>query len=436
MLRRSECQAVIVGEEGLDHIEPVLADHPEPLLVLLPDLADSSAHRNRWPRHTVLSASELEPPDGIEVAETIEPGRIAYLLFTSGSTGVPKGVMVAHENVRAFAQTIADRYETTEEDRFSQVADLTFDASVFDLYVAWERGSCLCCPTQAQLKKPGAWVRDRRLTVWFSVPSLGLVMKRLGMLAAGAYPTLRWSVFCGEPLPDSLAADWAIAAPNSTVENIYGPTEVTVACTAYRWSPQTSPAEAVHGLVPIGEPLTGMSELIVDSDGTQADFGESGELLMSGPQVALGYWRDPEKTAAAFVEPLDRVDIHYRTGDLVRREGPNSPMVFMGRIDSQVKIGGYRVEMAEVEGALRAAAGTEEAVAVAWPRTESSASGITAFVQGEEADPRAIRKAMSANLPTYMVPKVVHRVDRLPLNANGKFDREALVKRLDAGASD
>jgi amino acid adenylation domain-containing protein len=433
MFERAGCRAVVADEASLEHLDGIVAAAPDPLLIVLPDRDDVSAAAARWPAHSVLGARDLGDPDAFSPAGRTEPGQIAYLLFTSGSTGLPKGVMVAHENARAFVASEVERYAIAETDRFSQTFDLTFDLSVFDLFVAWERGACVCVPGATQLMRPGPWIREAELTVWFSVPSLGLFMRRLGMVKPGSYPTLRWSLFCGEPLPASLAADWAAAAPASTVENLYGPTELTIACTQHRWDPATSPALCVHDLVPIGEPFRGMTPFVAGPDLQEVAPGQEGELLMTGPQVTLGYWRDEERTAVAFVVPPGRDTLHYRTGDLVRRPEGGAALVFLGRVDSQVKISGYRVEMAEVEQALRAAAGTEEAVAVPWPRTESSATGITAFVQAEEVDAGAIKRAMGERLPPYMVPRAVRAIAELPLNVNGKFDRKALVALLESG---
>ena len=154
---------------------------------------------------------------------TLDGNAIAYLLFTSGSTGAPKGVMVAHRNVISFVDYIADRLEVTERDIVSQMFDLTFDLSAFDMFVAWERGACVCCPSQKTLINPGQFIRGNGLTIWFSVPLTVSLMKQLGLLKPGAFPSLRLSLFCGEPLPASCADAWLRAAPNSILENLYGP---------------------------------------------------------------------------------------------------------------------------------------------------------------------------------------------------------------------
>ena len=142
---------------------------------------------------------------------------------------------------------MVDRYGINAGDRFSQMFDTTFDLSVFDMFVAWSQGACVCCPSRKTLLNPDVFVREKDLTVWFSVPSLGMLMDRFGALKAGRYPSLRWSLFCGEQLPVDLATHWAAAAPESILENLYGPTELTVACSVYRWDQAALPRRITHG---------------------------------------------------------------------------------------------------------------------------------------------------------------------------------------------
>lgn len=431
MLTRSRCHAVVVDPTAADRIDELL-DGVEPgRVVLLPDADDVSALRERHPDHTFLGAADLAPADACELGEAA-PDDVAYLLFTSGSTGQPKGVMVAHRNVTSFVDYMVERYDVSETDRFSNTFDLTFDLSVFDMFCAWERGACLCVPTAQQKMFPGKWIKKEALTVWFGVPSSGVLMSRLKMLKPDSYPSLRWVLFCGEALPAEIVERFAEAAPNAVLENLYGPTELTIACTYYRWDPARSPAECEMGVVPIGEPYPGMTVRVAGEDLSELPRGEAGELLMTGPQVTPGYWEDPEKTAKAFVIPPGETRTFYRTGDRVRwPEG--GPIVYLGRIDNQIKIQGYRVELGEVEAVLRDVSDAEVAIAVGWPRTASGADGIVGFVGDPSGDADAILAAARERLPGYMQPSAVHLVEEFPLNPNGKVDRKALLARLESG---
>jgi acyl-coenzyme A synthetase/AMP-(fatty) acid ligase len=278
---------------------------------------------------------------------------------------------------------------------------------------------------------PARYVAEAELTIWFSVPSTAVVLNRLRKLRPGAFPGLRLALFCGEALPAELAAAFAEAAPGAVVENLYGPTELTIACTLYRFDPERSPAECEQGLVPIGAPYPGMEVLVVDPSLREVAPGETGELLMSGPQRTLGYWQDPERTAAAFVVPPGHRETFYRTGDRVRRPHGDGPLVYLGRTDHQVKIQGYRVELGEIESVLREVAGVDVAVALGWPETASGADGVVAFVAAGGGDAEAVRREAGARLPAYMAPREVRVVERFPLNANGKVDRKALRASLE-----
>lgn len=431
MLRRSGCRTLIVDEASSAQLEAVLEGMDEPMVLVFPDRPCVREAAIRWPAHRVLGQADLVAADAWAGPPPAAPEAIAYLLFTSGSTGAPKGVMVNHQNVRHYIDWTVARYAIRESDRLSQTFDMTFDLSVHDMFVAWEVGACLCCPTQKQLLKPGGFINEARLTLWFSVPSTVLFMRRFGMLKPGAYPGLRLSLFCGEALPLEAAQQWQSAAPNSDIENIYGPTELTIACTAYRWDAALSPEASELGLVPIGHPFDGMHALVVNDELAEVAPGESGELIMTGPQLTPGYWQDPEKTAAAFVTPPGKTTRYYRTGDRVRRPlHADQPMTYLGRLDNQVKILGHRVELGEIEAALRRVAGVDGVVALGWPVSSSGADAVEAFVQAEAVDENALKESLRACLPPYMVPRHIHALPAFPLNANGKFDRAALLRRL------
>jgi amino acid adenylation domain-containing protein len=432
MFERSECRSLIVDTGSLPQLVTLLHRAAKPLLVILPDTREAREYREQWPRHTFFGLEDLYS-SGSWGEPTATPDAIAYLLFTSGSTGIPKGVMVTHRNVTSYLDYIVDRYEITERDRLSQMFDLTFDLSVFDMFMAWERGACVCCPSQKTLIKPGKFIRDMELSIWFSVPSTVAFMKQLGMLKPRQYESLRLSLFCGEPLPVSSATAWVDAAPNSILENLYGPTELTISCTHYRWDQLRSPGESEFDIVPIGYPHPGMNVLVVDHNLNEVAPGEEGELLMNGPQTSPGYWKDPAKTAAAFVIPPSKSSVYYRTGDRVRRPIGNGPLTHLGRTDFQVKVLGHRVELSEIEAIVRKISGLDGVVAVGWPVTSSGCSGIEVFLEGEVREKDVLRNAVASALPEYMVPRRFHCMETLPRNVNAKFDRKAIVKSLEQG---
>lgn len=388
-----------------------------------------------WQPETA-SAAELDSTQSLDSElPPLPPDRMAYLLFTSGTSGVPKGVPILHSNVRAFLDWAKGRYHFRKEDRFSQTFDQTFDLSVFDLFVAWEAGACVYAMSPADLLAPSKFINKNELTVWFSVPSVPAQMRKRHLLTPNTLPTLRWSLFCGEPLARASADAWQEAAPNSIVENLYGPTELTIACTAHRWDPKTSPQLCVNDMVPIGRPFPRSTSILVDENLRRMSNGELGELCVCGPQTSPGYWNDLVRTAERFVKiPAAGLpdQIFYRTGDL-GRQLPNGEYVCLARTDHQIKVLGFRVELSEIEGVLQTATGVVQAVALGWPMSEGSAKGVVAFVSGDGIDTTEIQNACKASLADYMVPSRIIPLNNMPLNANGKIDRNELKKLLESG---
>lgn len=426
MLRRAGAQVILAAGPDVDAAHALLAGEDEPLTLICPDRSGELSASDPSP-HRVLTATDLAPGAGFSPPD-IDPGQIAYVLFTSGTTGEPKGIGIPHSNVVAYLEATLDRYGIGPEDRCSQNFALTFDLSVHDLFVTWAAGACLCVPPPRSVVAPAAFVREQQLTAWFSTPTTAAMMSKLRMLRPGAFPSLRWSLFCGEALPASLADAWLQAAPSAQLDNLYGPTEATIACTAYRYPAGESPDEFVNGLVPIGQPYGRTRVAVVDEALRPVDDDEPGELLLGGPQLAPGYWRDAERTAESFVTApaLNPVGPWYRTGDRVSRNR-DSDLVYHGRLDDQIKIRGHRVELGEVEAALRMAAGGASAIAVGWPTTAAGADGIVAFVAGGSLDEDTMLGALRRRLPDYMMPTRIHLLEAIPQNASGKVDRRRLI---------
>lgn len=432
MIELAGVDAVVLDAKGASLLGALLEGVERSLVFVLPYDVDVSEHRVRWPSHRFLAASDLDvPPAWAPVSVT--PDTLAYIFFTSGSTGVPKGVGVLHRNTLRFVAMSVERYTPmglNESDRFSQFYDITFDSSMFDLYVCWAFGGCLCCPSQVEWVNPNKFIVDKALSVIDIVPSTGHALSRKDGWRVGRFERLRLGRFGGEALSADLADKLALAAPNAIIENVYGPTECTVDAAYYRWDRVRSADECRHGVVPIGYAGPKVTLLIVDEALSAVPFGTEGELLIAGEQVTPGYWKDSEKTAAAFTNIPGHAGIFYRTGDLVRQDGPDRPIVFLGRLDHQIKISGVRIELGEIEQALRVAAGTDEVVAVGWPITPSGAGGVVGFIARTDVNTDDVLDKLRAMLPGVMVPRELHLVTSFPLNANGKTDRKALIASL------
>ncbi len=430
MLCRSGAGVVVVGSEGLGVLGSLLeAVGPERQLTVVGAETESfgglpGAH----PTHRFLSGRASA---AATLPRPCRPDATAYLLFTSGSTGQPKGVPVSFANLDAYLSNVARHFPLEPTDRASQSFDMTFDLSVHDLFATWSAGACLCPVGDTTLVNPARFIRDQRLTAWFSVPSVAMFMARGRSLQPQAFPSLRLSLFCGEPLPVATAEAWCRAAPNSRLISLYGPTETTIAIAQHQWGPGNGRDSGRNGLVPIGRVFPTQRYCLLAA-GRQVVSGPGrGELCLSGSQVTSGYLNALDKTSAQFVHlPEAGPDPWYRTGDLVE-EDDRGVLHFIGRIDLQVKVNGYRIELGEVESVLREASGYDGVAAVPWPAAGGTAAGLVAFILGEASDDRPLFTACRKALPDYMVPTRIIWTRTLPLNANGKVDRNALIGELD-----
>jgi amino acid adenylation domain-containing protein len=420
VLRSANVGAIVLDEANLAKYRPLLEMAPA-ATIIVPDAEQLPDWIVLLPHHNFLSASDLSVK---RAAPTISGEDGAYLLFTSGSTGTPKGVMVSQQNVMAYLQTMIAHCDMRPEDRTSQLFDLTFDLSVHDLFVTWGSGAALYCPSETGRKAPRQFIRRHGLSCWFSTPATVAFMSRLRMLMGNDFPSLRLSLFCGEALPRRLVEAWKTAAPRSIIENLYGPTEATIAITAYRVD------RLEDDIVPIGQALPGQ-QAEVFCDGMPMPLGASGELWVSGSQVTKGYWQRPDLTAERFVSYGSRY--WYRTGDRAIRQADG--LRFLGRLDRQVKVLGHRIELQEVEAALRQAAACDSVAALAWPvDADGLAQGIVALVASESRPDADIVAACRAILAPYMLPTRLIRVAEWPLNTNGKTDYLALTQTYLRGA--
>ncbi|TYB69126.1 D-alanine--poly(phosphoribitol) ligase [Nonomuraea sp. PA05] len=342
----------------------------------------------------------------------------AYVIYTSGSTGTPKGVPITHRALAHYLGHVCPLYELGPGDRVAQAAELTFDASVFELLATWATGATLVVAGQRTWLSPVRFLREQRISHLDTVPSIITLSRRTRTLTDGCLPDLRWSMFSGEQLSYAAATAWRRAVGANVIENNYGPTELAGVCANHRLP--ADPADWIptsNGTVPIGRVYPHLDSLVLDT----------GELCVRGGQRFSGYV-DPADNAGRFLRgdgPCEPVDLPgaadwYRTGDRVRWEG--GALVHLGRVDRQVKLRGYRVEPDEVEAAARAHDGVKEVAVVVVD------AQLVAVYVGEEVGSAELRRHVGARVPDYMVPVAWRRVDALPLTANGKLDRARLAE--------
>ncbi|SDV50564.1 amino acid adenylation domain-containing protein [Chitinasiproducens palmae] len=362
----------------------------------------------------------------------------AYVLFTSGTTGVPKGVRISHASATAYVERQVQLDPAEASARFSQFFDLTFDLSVHDMFVCWANGGCLYVPPSSDPLYMAQFAIEHRLTHWGSVPSAANFLRQFRKLKPDSLPDVRVAMFCGEALPTVLARHWAAAAPNCRIRNLYGPTEATISCMRFEVERDWL-AGFDGGVVPLGWSLPGEETVIVGEDGEAVLDGEKGELLLGGPQLAQGYISDNPADHARFFERAfagRQATRWYRTGDLVSacaRDG----MRFHGRIDTQVKIRGYRIELQDVEHALQQCSDASMTAVVAWPRDAlGMPSGLVGFVTGAAASPETIAAACRKALPAYAVPNRIVKLETFPVNVNGKVDRQRLLSFCEGGIAE
>lgn len=420
MLAQVDAGAILIDRHGAEQLDQALRGAIGSTAVIAADEVAQGLLRSRDIEAPLIA--ELEAPSS-PPAEV--PSGTAYIIFTSGTTGVPKGVVISFAARRALTDELARLYPLQPFDRVAETADLSFDISVANMLLAWTNGASLHAVPASGMIAPARFIRSDEITVWCSVPTVIANMQRSGVLRPGVFPTLRHSIFIGETLPVSSAEAWQLAAPMSTVDNLYGPTEACFGCFGHRLD---ASEEHDSSAVPIGLPFGTTDALVVDEQLGPVPLGGRGELAIGGAQLADGYLHNPELTDSRF--PLIDGRQWYLTGDSVRQDS-SGLFHHLGRIDNQLKIRGYRVELEDVESHLLGVSGAIAAAVLPW--MDTAGDQLVGFVVGAGRKPDEIRTMLADRLPAYMIPAEIHSVASLPLSANGKLDRRRLPELLRHG---
>ncbi len=350
---------------------------------------------------------------------------LAYVMYTSGSTGEPKGIMHTHRSGLAYAQLSADLYQVSTDDRIANFSPLHFDISTFAFFVGPAAGACVILLSEPYLKMPAslcAHLVDEKATILYTVPSMYMQMLGRGGAAGLDFESVRWLKFGGEVLPPATAAELIDVFPNATLSNVYGPAEVNQ-CTYYHFdTPPSTDAE-----IPIGAAWGNTEVRVVGPDGHDVTDSSTGELVVRTATMMQGYWNRPDLDAGAIDRTIDaggRAVQWFRTGDLVDVDDAGI-LTFLGRRDHQIKVRGHRLELESVESALGALPKVVHAVAGV-RRSDSGEDELVAAVVLEDdcaVDVADFRRRLADRLAPYAIPTQIQQVDDFARTPSGKIDR-------------
>ena len=382
---------------------------------------------------SIINGCDLQSVTTYFDTEQVPDSTIAYVMFTSGSTGDPKGVSISHRSVINFIDWIRNDLEISELDRVTGLNKLFFDNSVFDFYATFFTGACLY-PVKEDILNDSvrlfSYLVSNKISVWFSVPSLIVYHLTVSLDSCASFKALKKIIFGGEGFPkNNLIKLWEIAKSSTKLINVYGPPECTCICSSYDISEVSFKQENIDKLAPIGR-ICRNTDYVIVKDGRECSIGEVGELYIGGVSVGSGYWNNEKLTNEKFIQnPLHSkyTDIFYASGDLVRLNRDNN-LEFVSRTDFQIKHMGYRIELSEIENTLQISEEIYESCSVYKNMDKMEGQGfIKLFYSGSMTENRVI-EFLSERLPKYMLPRMVIQLEQLPKNSNGKIDRKKLLE--------
>lgn len=362
-----------------------------------------------------------------EIREKIIDTDPMYAQFTSGSTGIPKGIIICHRSVISYAYNIKITFNINENTIFGNEPPFYFSMSTLEIYTTMISGATMIIIPKMYFSFPIkllSFLKEKRVNTIYWVPSVLCIVANMKALDEIELPYLRKVLFAGEVMPVKQLNIWIEHFPNVMFVNLCGPTEITDICTYYIVDRKFKDTESL----PIGKACYNCDVLIIKDDGTRAKVGEEGELCVRGSFLALGYYNNPEKTSSAFVQnPLNNAypEIIYKTGDIVK-ENERGEILYISRKDFQIKHMGYRIELGEIETAINSIDGIIACGCVYDMRNKK----IVLFYQGKELTEKDLLTQAKTKLPNYMCPNEIHKLDKMVYNANGKIDKNKLKQMI------
>lgn len=381
---------------------------------------------------TLPTVQEVLPSVNLPVLHSFDRETDAYVLFTSGSTGDPKGVRISFANLNSFIRDFIDypAYSFTPDDRFLQIYDLSFDASVHCYAVPLSLGASVYTVPPDGIKYLAAYklMKEQELTFVKMPPSTLSYLRNY--FSSIHLPALKYCLLGGEAFPAQLADEFEACVPNALIQNVYGPTEVTINCLIYDWNAPGSSRKKHNGIGSLGIGFGSSRVMVAGENNQSAAPGQVGELLVAGEQVSPGYWKNQDLNNEAFLTVVQegKAYRYYRTGDLVFMD-EEGDVLFLGRNDEQVQVRGYRVELGEIESLARDWLGGINVMASGFEQ-DAGEMKIFLVIESDDTDTLLLREHLSKHLPPYMIPKKIVALKLFPRLVSGKTDRKALIDLL------
>ncbi|MBP6024291.1 AMP-binding protein [Ferruginibacter sp.] len=378
----------------------------------------------------VIKSKELIFRKNNLIPHEVADEALAYIFFTSGTTGVPKGVPISRLNLAGFMKAFfALDIKMDATDKCLQMFELTFDLSVMSYLAPLLKGACVYTIPKDKIKFNyiAELLEEHHLTHALMVPSIIHYLRPYFEEIDSA--SMKYSLFCGEALPLDVTKEWANCIPNAKIMNVYGPTEDTIFCTHYTYEPAKD-NKTSNGLLSIGQAMLETYTIIVNENNEIVKPGEKGQLCLGGVQLTPGYWKNEEKNKEAFfyIDYNGIATRFYKTGDLCLAD-TDGDIMYLGRIDSQIKVQGFRVELSEIEFFAKEYLKKINAVAIAFTNKINNTE-IGMVIEAEEFDTKELISYMKTKMPGYMIPTQLRFINSFPLNTNGKIDRKPLKEKF------